>query len=119
MSGRDVESMTYFSEPGHQMNQALQNRQKILSTLASHKADFEQRYGVTKLGIFGSVARGEARAESDVDVVVELKVPSLFKMIHLRDEMETLLKNKVDLIHYRERMNPYLKRRIDQDACYV
>jgi predicted nucleotidyltransferase len=78
----------------------------------------EERYGVTRLGIFGSVARDEATYKSDVDVVVEM-APDLFGRVSLKEELETILVAKVDLVRYWRRMNHYLKSRIDRDAHYV
>ena len=54
----------------------------------------EQRYVVTRLGIFGSVARDEAADNSDVDVVVEM-APHLFGRVSLKEELEMIkeLKN--------------------------
>ena len=89
-----------------------------LKLLREHKREFEERYGVTRLGIFGSVARDEAADESDVDVVVEM-APDLFGRASLKEELETILGAKVDLVRYRRRMNHYLKSRIDREAHYV
>lgn len=66
-----------------------------------------------------SVARDEAKKDSDVDVVVETFEPNLFMMVDLKDELERMLGTRVDLIRYWRRMNHYLKRRIDQEAHYV
>ena len=93
-------------------------RDAALKVLREHKTELEARYGVTRLGIFGSVARDEAADESDVDVVVEM-VPDLFRRVSLKDELEAILGAKVDLVRYWRRMNHYLKRRIDKEACYV
>ncbi|MEA3282510.1 MAG: nucleotidyltransferase domain-containing protein [Euryarchaeota archaeon] len=89
-----------------------------LKVLREHKRGFEERYGVTRLGIFGSVARDEAADESDVNVVVEM-APDLFGRVSLKEELETILGAKVDLVRYWRRMNHYLKRRSDREACYV
>ncbi len=93
-------------------------RDAALKVLREHKQELKERYGVTRLGIFGSVARDEAADESDVDVVVEM-VPDLFRRVSLKDELEAILGAKVDLVRYWRRMNHYLKRRIDKEACYV
>ena len=53
-------------------------RETVLSLLKKHKTELAKRYGVTKLGIFGSVARNDALERSDVDVVVEMKVPDIY-----------------------------------------
>ena len=93
-------------------------REVALKVLREHKQEFEERYGVTRLGIFGSVARDETTYESDVDVVVEM-VPDLFGRVSLKEELETILGVKVDLVRYWRRMNHYLKSRIDREAHYV
>ncbi|MEA3282647.1 MAG: nucleotidyltransferase domain-containing protein [Euryarchaeota archaeon] len=54
------------------------------------------RYGITRLGIFGSVARDVAADERDADVVVEM-APDLFGRASLKEELETILEAKVDL----------------------
>ena len=94
-------------------------REDVLRILGSHKGELADRYGVTKLGVFGSVARNEATSDSDVDIVVETQVPDLLMMVNLKEDLEQLLQRKVDLVRYRVRMNPFLKKRIDNEAKYV
>ena len=95
------------------------NRETILQELRKIKPDFEQRYGVTKIGIFGSFARNEIREDSDVDVVLEMREPDLFYMVHIKEALEERLKMPVDVIRYRNMMNSRLKARIDREAVYV
>jgi len=94
-------------------------REDVLRILGSHRGELADRYGVTRLGIFGSVARNEACDDSDVDIVVETQVPDLLMMVNLKEDLEQLLQRKVDLVRYRVRMNPFLKKRIDNEARYV
>lgn len=101
------------------MTAAYLARKEVLGILKRYKAEFAKHYGVTALGIFGSVARGESTAVSDVDVVVRMREPNLFYMVHIKDTLEGALHGHVDIIHYREKMNPFLKKRIDKDAVYV
>jgi len=93
-------------------------QEAVLKVLREHKHEFEEQYGVTRLGIFGSVARDEAADNSDVDVVVEM-APDLFGKVSLKEELERILGAKVDLVRYWRRMNHYVKRRIDKEAYYV
>lgn len=93
-------------------------REAVLQTLSAHKQELSAKYGVTRLGIFGSVARGEASSASDVDIVVEMP-PDLFKMVHMKEDLEEILAAPVDLIRYHRFLSDYLKRRIDHDAIYV
>ena len=48
-------------------------------------------YGITKIGIFGSVARNEQTEDSDVDVCVEMKKPDLFTLVHIRKNCKSSL----------------------------
>ena len=95
------------------------NRTEILKVLSLHQDELARRYGVTKLGIFGSVARGEATETSDVDVMIEMEKPDLFFMVHIKQELEDLLHCPVDIVHYRSHMNSYLKKQINKDGVYV
>lgn len=98
---------------------SIKNREAILKELRRIKPDLEQLYGVTKIGIFGSFARNEIREDSDVDVVVEMREPDLFYMVHIKETLEESFKMPVDVIRYREMMNSRLKARIDREAVYV
>ena len=93
-------------------------REEVLNVLREHKQVLSAKYGVSRLGIFGSVARGESTDSSDVDVVVKMP-PDLFQMVHMKAELEQLLSTSVDLIRYQKYLNALLKRRIDADAIYV
>ncbi len=101
------------------MTTTVPERGQVLDLLRGIQPTLHKKYGVTKLGIFGSVARNEATETSDVDVVLEMERPNLFLMVNIKEELEISLDRPVDVVRYRERMNPYLKRRIDQDAIYV
>ena len=93
-------------------------RKEALKLLQEHKQEFGERYGITKLGIFGSVARDEAVDSSDVDIVVEME-PDMFARANLKEELETILGARVDVVRYWRRMNHYLRNRIDKEAHYV
>lgn len=94
------------------------DRESILEKLKAMKTELNEKYQVTRIGIFGSVARNEATAESDIDIVVEME-PNLLKRIGIKQELEELFARNVDVIRYREGMNPYLKAEIDQDGIYA
>jgi len=94
-------------------------RSEVLEILGRHKAEFAERYGITALGVFGSVARDEAGQQSDVDVVYQTDAPNLFRTVHLKRELEAILHRRVDVVRWRERINPRLKARIAREAVYV
>ncbi len=95
------------------------SRDEIISILHHYKRMNSQKYHLIKLGIFGSFARGEARENSDIDIVVEQQKPDLFILGSIKTELEELLGMPVDVIRLHKRMNPFLKKRIDREAIYV
>jgi hypothetical protein len=101
------------------MNKRVLSRDTALADLRKRQAEFERLYGVTKIGIFGSLARGETREGSDVDVVVEMRRPDLFYVVHIKETLEKDFQRPVDIIRYRRTMNPRLKARIDREARYA
>ena len=94
------------------------SRENVLSVLGEHKPALAAKYGVTRLGIFGSVARGEPTDASDVDIIVHMP-PDLFLMVHMKEELEQLLQSPVDLVRYQKHLNALLKSRIDREAVYI
>jgi predicted nucleotidyltransferase len=94
-------------------------REEALKILREHKQELAERYGVTRIGIFGSVARDEATEGSDMDVVVEMARPDLFFMVHIKKILESAMHCRVDLVHYPDRINAFLRRRIDEEAVYA
>ncbi len=71
-----------------------------------------ERHGIKKVGLFGSVARGEMKEDSDIDILVEIKEPiSLLDFIKIKLEIEKILGREVDLVEY-DTIKPLLKERI-------
>lgn len=104
---------------GETMKEKILDLDEVLGVLKRRKSEFKAAYGVTAIGVFGSLARGEAAPDSDVDIVVKMTKPDLFYMVHIKEELQDDYKKKVDIVHYREKMNAFLKRRIDREAVYV
>ena len=100
------------------MNKAIE-RDNVLAILRSFKENRGESYGITKIGVFGSVARGEPGPDSDIDIVYETNTPNLFRASHMRQELEELMGYRVDIIRLRSHMNPRLKARIQREAYYV
>ena len=95
------------------------NKKEIIEALRDYKKKSAGEYGIIDIGIFGSVAHGEADKESDVDVVVHILKPDLFMLAGIKSDLEERLHRPVDIISYRENMNLFLKKRIDEEAVYA
>lgn len=95
------------------------NREEILKTVNKHKPELREKYGVERIGLFGSIARNEAGKDSDIDIVVELKKADLFILISLKEYLQEKLNGKVDIVRYRADMSALLKQRINKEAIYV
>ena len=77
------------------------------------RADLFCRYPICRLAVFGSVVRGDAEPESDIDMLVAFSEPVGFEMVDLAVELEALLGHRVDLVWQgavRERMWPYVEK---------
>lgn len=87
----------------------------LVAFLAAHLPEL-QHHGVSGLWVFGSAARGELRADSDIDLLVEFGRPvSLFEFARLRRHLQELLGRPVDLVT-REALKPHLRERILREA---
>jgi predicted nucleotidyltransferase len=72
---------------------------EILHLLRRHEAQIRARYAVRALGVFGSFVRGEATADSDLDLLVEFEhSPTLFEFVRLQRHLTELLGVPVDLV---------------------
>ena len=98
-------------------NQAY--REVVLEMLSSYLRNNSKKYGIESIGLFGSVARGDNRIDSDLDVIISLTKPSLYKMAGIRQDLETVFKKKVDIVSASSRMSEEFKRQLNQDVIYV
>jgi len=90
----------------------------VSALLKKHQDDLRQR-GVKSLAVFGSVARGEATENSDIDVLVDFSQPvGLFEFIRLKNTLETLTGCRVDLVTP-DALRPSMRDSILSEAVYV
>ncbi|WP_221658870.1 nucleotidyltransferase family protein [Bacteroides salyersiae] len=97
----------------------MKSTTEIIELLRFYKATHALKYGFTRMGIFGSVARGEQTEQSDIDICYEGNAPSLLTLDRIQTELEDLLGSPVDLVRVRDRMNAGLKKRIMKEGIYV
>lgn len=95
------------------------NRQETLQLLASAKPELARRYGVVRLALFGSMARNEARPDSDVDIVVSFDGPATSeRYFGVQFYLEDALGFSVDLVTEKA-LRPELRPFIEQEAVNV
>jgi uncharacterized protein len=90
----------------------------ILSLILKSKPDLQKKYPIKTIGVFGSVARGDNKENSDVDILVEFEKPIGIEFIDLANELESILEQKVDLIS-RSGIKPKYFQMIEKDLHYV
>jgi len=96
----------------------IMERELALKILRQNQAEINS-YGVKRLALFGSVARGEARPDSDVDLLVEFDRPvGLFGLIALQQRLEELLGCPVDL-GTPDSLKSYIRPHVMKDCVYV
>ena len=95
------------------------SRSDILKILNEFKENHAEEYGILLIGVFGSVARDQATEKSDVDIFLKTKTPDPFNIVHIKEALEGVLRQHVDIVRLRDKMNPSLKSRIEKDAVYV
>ena len=98
---------------------ARMRRAEVIALLSASRDEIVRRFGVRSLSLFGSVARDEARPDSDVDVLVEFEGPTTFDgHMGLLIFLEDLLGRRVDVITAKG-LKPRLRPLIDRDLVRV
>ena len=95
------------------------NRQQAITTLIKLKPELVERFGVTRLALFGSTVRDEAKPESDIDIVVAFDGPATSeKYFGVQFYLEDELGAPVDLVTEKA-IRPELRPFIEQEAVNV
>jgi predicted nucleotidyltransferase len=95
------------------------NRDEVIGVLSSHRRDLEERFGVSSLALFGSMARDEAGPESDVDLLVEFReTPGLSEYMGLKFWLEDRLGRQVDLV-MRKALKSWAEPLVEAEAIRV
>ena len=80
--------------------------------------DMLRRYGVKKIGLFGSYVKGEQKEDSDIDFLVEVEGISLLDFIALEFKLSEMLGKKIDLVSVKA-LKPYIKPYILKEVEYI
>lgn len=92
----------------------------VIRKLAAAAPAIRAQFGVTRIGIFGSFARGEQTRKSDVDVVVDFAEghATLKNFVALAERLEVLFMRNVDLITV-EGIDKYIRPRIEAEVIWI
>lgn len=118
---RFVLSVYFFIFVGSnkERNTCMKSTKEYIELLKEFKNKEAGHYAISRIGIFGSVARGEQTEESDVDVYVECPPMGLFRLGSLKNTLEQLFGCRVDIVRLRDHMNAFLRERIEKEGIYV
>jgi predicted nucleotidyltransferase len=96
------------------------NVQEIQHKIAKLLPELREKYGVREVWLFGSVVRGDARKESDLDILVEFDNPhlSLLEFIGLEIYLSEILGVEVDLVE-KNTLKPAIGKRVIEEAIPV
>jgi uncharacterized protein len=100
--------------------QAPPDRAEVIAVLRAHEADLRGR-GVKRAGVFGSVARGEARADSDIDILVELdrdRPIGVFEYVAITQFVADLFARLVD-VSDRDSLRSRVRPSAERDVIYA
>ena len=96
------------------------DREEIIAALRAHQAELCRR-GVRHAALFGSLARGEGKRTSDIDILIELdpKAPiGLFEYVGITQYLSDLFPVRVDVAN-RSSLKPLVRPSVERDALYA
>jgi len=96
------------------------DRSAILTRLREHAPELRSR-GVERIALFGSVARGNARTDSDIDLMVEIAPTAslgVFEYVAIVQYLEDLFAERVDVAN-RDGLKPLVKPAVEREALYA
>ena len=93
-------------------------KENILDFLSSNKQYLQDKYGVVKIGLFGSYAKNRANINSDIDIYIELKENKFKNIAGVWNYLEEKLGTKVDLFYNRKKEKSYIQDLIKKSVIY-
>lgn len=96
----------------------MKSTQEYISILTKHAPILRDRFGMTSMSLFGSVARGEQKSDSDIDVLVEMP-PIFYKACEANDYLEDVLGCRVDMVRRHENLTPFFIKQVERDGVRI
>lgn len=93
-------------------------RTECIDRLTQAAPYIQTEFGVKSLCLFGSMARGDCRPDSDVDVFVEMPA-KIFKVIGLKNYLQDILGVSVDVVRSHPNLNSFLTKEINRDGIVI
>ena len=89
-------------------------QEKVIETLKEKYSYLRDNFGVKRIGLFGSFAKGKEKEGSDIDILVEFEKPIGLKFMELAEYIEELLSKRVDILTL-EGINSIRIKKISRD----
>ncbi|KYH40763.1 MAG: nucleotidyltransferase domain-containing protein [Candidatus Bathyarchaeota archaeon B26-2] len=89
----------------------------VIETLKKHEREIKEKYGVRRIGVFGSYVRGGQGEESDIDILVEFDEPTFDNFMNLSFYLEGLFRRKVDLVTTKG-LSPYISPIVEKEVVW-
>ena len=96
----------------------MKSSQEYIDLIRGHLSELRERFGITSVRLFGSVARGEHHEGSDIDLFVVMP-PKFYNYIEATQYLEEILGCKVDLISDHSHLRPFFKQQIERDGIDI
>lgn len=97
----------------------VMTKDECISLLKKYMNILKDKYGITSLSLFGSTARGEQTANSDIDLFVDTKTANPFLLMDAKEFLENEIGSSVDIVRNHQNLNPRLKKRILKDGIFI
>jgi len=91
----------------------------IVNLIRTEKTFLKNEFGVVAIGLFGSYAKGEQNADSDIDILVELKEPRFDWLAGLQIYMEKKFGRIIELVRKSNLVRSRFIERVEKDVIYV
>ena len=96
----------------------MHTKQEYIDILRTHSSELQQRFGITSMSLFGSVARNQHNENSDVDLFVDMP-PKAYTICAAADYLEEILGCGVDLIRNHSNMRPLFLNQIQKHGIEI
>jgi predicted nucleotidyltransferase len=97
----------------------MEARETYIRKLREFASQHGEEYGISRIGIFGSVARGDNSPQSDIDVLVEAPVMGLLAIVSIKNRLEELFDRPVDVVRKSKYMPSRFRERVEKEVIYA